>query len=274
MVGIGAVVVALGGLPTSDAATTQYLTGAVATGDVTDDVAATGTIATSASYGLSFGSPAHLAGATPAQRLDDVDRHRGQGRTPATRSRRARSSRPPTRPTSSASSPTRRPPSRPPRSASERQGEPVRRERRRRHRRRSARRRSASTTPETQLSTRAKTRDDLRRPRSSSRRSPRRSTASSPTVNVVTGLDAPTGDAIVIDCDDVPGHGRRRRERPRVDGGRPAGDRRRSARSTRSVTGTVTAIAPTAAGDTSGGVVSYAVTVSLTGRAADGPRRA
>jgi RND family efflux transporter MFP subunit len=64
VVGIGAAFVALGGLPASASATTQYLTGAVTTGDVSDDVAATGTMATTASYGLSFGSPAHVAGAT------------------------------------------------------------------------------------------------------------------------------------------------------------------------------------------------------------------
>ena len=39
-------------------------------------------------------------------------------------------------------------------------------------------------------------------------------------VNVVKGLDAPSGDAIVIDATDVPGHRRRRRERPRGHEGR------------------------------------------------------
>jgi RND family efflux transporter MFP subunit len=63
VVGIGAAFVALGGLPASASATTQYLTGAVTSGDVSDDVAATGTMATTDSYGLSFGSPAHLASA-------------------------------------------------------------------------------------------------------------------------------------------------------------------------------------------------------------------
>ena len=63
-VGIGAAYMTLGGLPASAASTTQYLTGAATTGDVTDDVAATGTVAASASYGLSFGTPAHLAGST------------------------------------------------------------------------------------------------------------------------------------------------------------------------------------------------------------------
>ena len=65
-VGLGAAFVALGGLPASAASTTQYLTGAVTTGDVTDDVAATGTVATSTSYGVAFGTPAHLAGAATA----------------------------------------------------------------------------------------------------------------------------------------------------------------------------------------------------------------
>ena len=63
VVGVGAAFVAMGGLPASAASTTRYLTGAVATGDVTDDVAATGSVAASASYGVSFGTPAHLAGA-------------------------------------------------------------------------------------------------------------------------------------------------------------------------------------------------------------------
>src|SRR6187397_2678495 len=62
-VGVGAAFVAVGGLPASAASKTQYLTGAAATGDVADDVAATGTVATSASYGLAFGTPAHLASA-------------------------------------------------------------------------------------------------------------------------------------------------------------------------------------------------------------------
>ncbi|MEO8571910.1 MAG: efflux RND transporter periplasmic adaptor subunit [Chloroflexota bacterium] len=62
-VGIGAAFVATGGLPASAASTTQFLTGAVATGDVTNDVAATGTVAATASYSLAFGAPNHLAGA-------------------------------------------------------------------------------------------------------------------------------------------------------------------------------------------------------------------
>lgn len=61
VVGVGAAYVALGGLPTSAASTTRYLTGTASTGNVSDDVAATGTVATTTSYGLAFGSPAHLA---------------------------------------------------------------------------------------------------------------------------------------------------------------------------------------------------------------------
>jgi macrolide-specific efflux system membrane fusion protein len=64
VVGVGAAFVALGGLPTTAASTTHYLTSAVATGDVTDQVAATGSVAASDSYGVSFGVPAHIAGAT------------------------------------------------------------------------------------------------------------------------------------------------------------------------------------------------------------------
>ena len=41
-VGVGAAFVAVGGLPASAASKTQYLTGAATTGDVADDVAATG----------------------------------------------------------------------------------------------------------------------------------------------------------------------------------------------------------------------------------------
>ena len=66
VVGVGAAFVALGGLPASASTTTRYLTGAVTTGDVTDDVAATGSVAASSSYGVSFGSPAHIASTTAA----------------------------------------------------------------------------------------------------------------------------------------------------------------------------------------------------------------
>ena len=65
-VGIGAAFIALGGLPANTSTTARYLTSAATTGDVTDDVAATGTVASASSYGLAFGTKAHLAGASAA----------------------------------------------------------------------------------------------------------------------------------------------------------------------------------------------------------------
>ena len=64
VVGLGAAFVALGGLPTGTSAASSYLTRQVATGDITDDVAATGSIAPATSYGLAFGTAAHLSGST------------------------------------------------------------------------------------------------------------------------------------------------------------------------------------------------------------------
>jgi macrolide-specific efflux system membrane fusion protein len=63
IIGIGAAFVAVGGLPASASTGSRFLTSAATTGDVTDDVAASGTVATTASYGLSFGAAPHLAGA-------------------------------------------------------------------------------------------------------------------------------------------------------------------------------------------------------------------
>jgi macrolide-specific efflux system membrane fusion protein len=64
VVGVGAAFIALGGLPSNASTTSRYLTSAASTGDVTDDVAATGTVAAASSYGLAFGTKAHLAGAS------------------------------------------------------------------------------------------------------------------------------------------------------------------------------------------------------------------
>jgi len=61
VVGAAAVYVSLGGLPASAASTTRYLTAQAAVGDVTDQVAATGTISPKDTYGVAFGEPAHLA---------------------------------------------------------------------------------------------------------------------------------------------------------------------------------------------------------------------
>ena len=55
-VGGAAVFVTLGGIPRSAAAATTYLTGTAAVADVSDDVAATGTVASATSWSLAFGS--------------------------------------------------------------------------------------------------------------------------------------------------------------------------------------------------------------------------
>jgi macrolide-specific efflux system membrane fusion protein len=58
--GCGAIFISLGGL-SAQAAGATYLTSAAVVGDINDDVAATGSIVPAASYGLAFGSAAHLA---------------------------------------------------------------------------------------------------------------------------------------------------------------------------------------------------------------------
>lgn len=65
-VGLGTTAWAMGALGAGAAATPDYLTAAVTRGDVTQDAAATGTVATTASYGLAFGGPPRLitAGST------------------------------------------------------------------------------------------------------------------------------------------------------------------------------------------------------------------
>ena len=261
VVGVGAAFVALGGLPASASTTTRYLTGAVTTGDVTDDVAATGSVAASSSYGVSFGSPAHLAGATAASGsgssttwqatsvkvkvgdtvkkgavlatadTTDLKRQLADANTALT-----------TAPRSSWRSPRRtdRPRRRPPRSA---------------------RRGSASTTPKRRSPTPRKTRDDLET-------QIKLATLTAPidgivtTVNIVAGLDAPSGDAIVIDAKtfqittDVV-----ESDLASMAVGQTASVSIAALDAT--VDGKVTAIAPTAVGSTTGGVVSYAVTVAL-----------
>ena len=129
-------------------------------------------------------------------------------------------------------------------------------------RRRSARRRSASTTPRRRSRARTKTRDDLQT-------QIKLATLTAPidgivtTVNIVTGLDAPSGDAIVIDAttfqvttdvveSDLASMAVGQTATV-LDRGRWT--RRRPARSRRSPR--------PPSGSTTGGVVSYAVTVSL-----------
>jgi macrolide-specific efflux system membrane fusion protein len=59
-VGVGAVAVASGVVGASAAASTEFLTANATVGDVTDDVAATGTLAATESYGLLFGADPYL----------------------------------------------------------------------------------------------------------------------------------------------------------------------------------------------------------------------
>ena len=63
-VGIGAIWVAMGGLTANAASSTEYLTAPASVGDVTDDVAATGTIEAAQRYGLVFGADPYLVTAT------------------------------------------------------------------------------------------------------------------------------------------------------------------------------------------------------------------
>jgi len=61
-VGVGAVVFAFGGIGAKAASTTQYLTAAATRGDVTDDVAATGTTLESCAAALRAAGAADAAG--------------------------------------------------------------------------------------------------------------------------------------------------------------------------------------------------------------------
>jgi macrolide-specific efflux system membrane fusion protein len=71
-VGGAAVFVTLGGLPRSAAAATTFLTGTAAIADVSDDVAATGSIASSTSWNLAFGvAPTTATGADASSPATD-----------------------------------------------------------------------------------------------------------------------------------------------------------------------------------------------------------
>jgi macrolide-specific efflux system membrane fusion protein len=71
-VGVGAVVFAFGGIGAKAASTTQYLTAAATRGDVTDEVAATGTLAAASTYGLVFGADPYLVTATSTAPTSDT----------------------------------------------------------------------------------------------------------------------------------------------------------------------------------------------------------
>lgn len=70
-VGVGALAVTFGGFGANAAASTQYLTATATVGDVTDDVAATGSLASAESYGLAFGADPYLVGDTETAPVGD-----------------------------------------------------------------------------------------------------------------------------------------------------------------------------------------------------------
>jgi len=262
VVGIGAMVVAAGGLPSSTAATTQYLTGTVTTGNVTQDVAATGSVASSESYGLSFGSPAHLAGATASSasatwtptdvkvkvgdvvKVDDV---LATADTTDLKRQLAEAN----RALDNANISYRQAKA----DLSAANDAAV-----------NSQIRTAKTginNAKSQISSATKTRNDLAAQiKDATLIAPIDGVVTA--VNVVTGLEAPSGDAIVIDAatfevtaDVVESDlaSMAIGQTASVTIGAVGAD----------VTGTVTAIAPTTTGSSSGGVVSYPVTISLSG---------
>lgn len=259
-VGVGAAFVAVEGLPASAADTTQYLTGAVTTGDVADDVAATGTVATSASYGLAFGAPAHLPGAAAAAgattwAVTDLKVavgaivKKGDVLAAADTTDLKRQLADATTAVDTAKIQLRLA------NASLTGAETANV---------TAQIRQAKISVNnatSQLSNARATRNDLAAQiKSATLTAPIDGVVTA--VNVVKGLEAPSGDAIVVDATtfqitaDV------------VESDLAAMKVGQTATITigavdAQVTGKVSAIAPTAAGDTTGGVVSYAVTVSL-----------
>ena len=73
VVGGAALVVTLGGFPRSAAASTTYLTATAAVADVTDDVAATGSIASATSWSLAFGTTATTGDASSSSSAGQAD---------------------------------------------------------------------------------------------------------------------------------------------------------------------------------------------------------
>jgi macrolide-specific efflux system membrane fusion protein len=71
-VGVGAVVFAFGGIGAKAASATQYLTATATRGDVTDEVAATGTLAAESTYGLVFGTDPYLVTSTSTAPASDT----------------------------------------------------------------------------------------------------------------------------------------------------------------------------------------------------------
>ncbi len=202
---------------------TQYLTSAATTGDVTKDVAATGTVATTASYGLAFG-----AGTAPRQRDTPAStgantwtvterqgqgrRHRQEGRDP--RDRRYRG--PPA------------PAGRRRQHAPDREDPTLERtghgRRRHRGRRRIEPRRSACTTPKRRSRPRTTPGEDLQTQIAlATLKAPIDGVVTA--VNVTTGLDGAVRRRHRHRLERAAGHRRRRRERPGRRGPRPGRDR-------------------------------------------------
>src|SRR5687768_1155916 len=70
-VGVAALAVGVGGIGAGTTTATEYLTANAAIGDVTDEVAATGSLAAESTYGLAFGSaPWLIEGETEAPASD------------------------------------------------------------------------------------------------------------------------------------------------------------------------------------------------------------
>lgn len=259
VVGIGAAFVALGGLPASASSATQYLTGAVTTGDVTDDVAATGTVAATTSYGVSFGSPTHLAGATASAtggsttwtvtslkvKVGDIVKKGAVLATASTTDLKRQLADATASWRSAGIQLT---------IAQEALDAATTTDTTRQAR-------MSLYNAQTQYSNAQQTKRDLAT-------QIKLATLTAPidgivtTVNIVDKLDAPSGDAIVIDTSsfdvtaDVV-----ESDLAAMVVGQPATVSIGAVNT--DVTGAVTSIAPTAAGNTTGGVVSYAVTVSL-----------
>ena len=59
--GVGALAITVGGVGAQATTANDYLTSQAAIGDVTDQVAATGTLAAATTYGLVFGEAPYLA---------------------------------------------------------------------------------------------------------------------------------------------------------------------------------------------------------------------
>ena len=266
-VGIGAAFIALGGgLPSTAASTTRYLTSAATTGDVSDDVAATGTVATTRSYGLAFGSTPTIADSSSSSSSSSSNSSAGSTTWTVTELKAAVGQTVKAGDVLAKASTT----------DLQRQltdaNAALANAKIQQSMAQDTRDNASTTTQKrqatislnqakTQVSDARKTRDDLAN-------QIRLATITAPidgvvtTVNVTKGLAAPSGNAIVIDAEtfqvtaDVV-----ESDLSKVSVGQAASVS--VAAVDANLDGTVSAIAPTAVGSTSGSVVSYAVTVEI-----------